>query len=243
MKILNKLSKKNSNIESCAAVTIAFLGDSITQGCFELNKGYKSDIEVTNDYNAVYHSQLKNMLNIIFPNAPINIINVGISGNIARQGYNRLERDILPYSPDLVVICFGLNDACNGIENIDKYVDALQGIFRKLKENDTEIIFMTPNMMNTYVNPLVTPESAFDLAAISADIQNNGIMNKYMDAAINLCSKESIPVCNCYEKWQKLNRSGVDTTKLLSNYINHPTREMHKLFAYELFEKIILDEE
>ena len=32
-----------------------------------------------------------------------------------------------------------------------------------------------------------------------------------------------------------------DTTKLLANYINHPTQEMHELFANMLFEIIFKD--
>ena len=36
----------------------------------------------------------------------------------------------------------------------------------------------------------------------------------------------------------KLRAAGVDTTALLSNHINHPTREMHDLFAISLLETI-----
>ena len=37
---------------------------------------------------------------------------------------------------------------------------------------------------------------------------------------------------------KKLAASGVDTTELLSNKINHPTRDMNKVFAYELVRTI-----
>jgi hypothetical protein len=32
---------------------------------------------------------------------------------------------------------------------------------------------------------------------------------------------------------------GIDTVKLLSNKINHPTENMHWLFAFELFKTIL----
>ena len=35
-----------------------------------------------------------------------------------------------------------------------------------------------------------------------------------------------------------MNANGVNTTRLLANYINHPTREMHALFAETLYETI-----
>jgi acyl-CoA thioesterase-1 len=241
MKTLDKLSAKNSDISSGSPVTIAFLGDSVTQGSFELYKGYNCDFECTNDYEAVYHSQLKKMLNYIFPDSPINIINAGIGGNNAQQGLDRMERDVLAYSPDLVIVCFGLNDACAGIENLDKYVSALKGIFMKLKEQNIEVIFMTPNMLNTYLSPLTTSDSIVEFASDAVNVQNGGIMDKYMDAARKLCADEGIPVCDCYEMWKKLYESGVDTTKLLSNHINHPSREMHLLFSASLFKMILFE--
>ena len=33
--------------------------------------------------------------------------------------------------------------------------------------------------------------------------------------------------------------NGVDTTELMSNFINHPTREMHNLFAFSLVETMM----
>ena len=242
MELLKLLAKKNTDISSSAPVTIAFLGDSVTQGCFELYKGYKTDFEGINDYEAVYHSQLKKMLYYIFPTAPINIINAGIGGNCAQQGCDKIERDVINYSPDLVVVCFGLNDACSGLENIDKYVSSLKEIFRKLKEKEIETIFMTPNMMNTYLSPLTTPDSVVDFAKYTAEIQNDGIMDTFMDAAKKLCFEEKILVCDCYGKWKMLFEAGVDTTKLLSNHINHPSREMHMLFAASLFEMIMFED-
>jgi lysophospholipase L1-like esterase len=239
MEVLKRLSKRNTDISSSAPVTIAFLGDSVTQGCFELYKGYNCAFEGINDYEAVYHSQLKKILHYFFPAAPINIINAGIGGNNAQQGYDRIERDVLAYSPDLAVVCFGLNDVTGGIENIDKYLSALEGIFRKLKEKGIEVIFMTPNMLNTYPDPLTTPDSVVDFAKYTAGIQSNCVMDAYMDAARQLCDQECIPVCDCYKKWKKLYEAGVNTTKLLSNYINHPSRGMHMLFAVSLFEMIM----
>ena len=52
----------------------------------------------------------------------------------------------------------------------------------------------------------------------------------------------NIPVCDCYAKWKELAKTQ-DTTMLLANRINHPTKEMHELFAQSLFEMIFDDEE
>ena len=37
-------------------------------------------------------------------------------------------------------------------------------------------------------------------------------------------------------RWKSLAAAGEDTTACLANYINHPTRPMHRLFAEALLE-------
>ena len=62
-----------------------------------------------------------------------------------------------------------------------------------------------------------------------------------MEAARCVCRECGVVLCDCYKKWKLLEQSGVDTTALLSNHINHPTREMSWLFAVSLFETILDD--
>jgi len=49
----------------------------------------------------------------------------------------------------------------------------------------------------------------------------------------------SVPVCDCYSLRKKMQSAGIDITMLLSNDINHPLREMHMMFAYELVKMIL----
>jgi hypothetical protein len=55
-----------------------------------------------------------------------------------------------------------------------------------------------------------------------------------------LCHELNVKVCDCYAIWKKLYESGVDTTELLATKINHPTREMNKMFSYELVRSIMM---
>jgi len=77
-----------------------------------------------------------------------------------------------------------------------------------------------------------------NIAADVAKTQNEGVFDAYIDAAKALCDKMGITVCDCYAKWKKLASCGINVTELLSNKINHPTREMNWLFAYSLVETI-----
>ena len=137
------------------------------------------------------------------------------------------------------MVCFGLNDANAEMEGLESYKDALRNIFRTAKENDIETIFMTPNMMNTdasrvFQGPILAP-----LADIFGARQLNGVFDAYMDGARQVCREENVVLCDCYAIWKNMYAAGVDTTNLLSNGLNHPIREMHELFAWQLVQTII----
>lgn len=236
MKFIQKLAQKNENYTTAAPLCAAFLGDSVTHGVFEIQEGEGGGIGIVMDYEAVYHAQWRNLMNGVYPNAPIHIINAGISGSSAADGLSRLDRDVLRYSPDLAVVCFGLNDVNGGMEKLEEYGHTLECIFRRLLERGIETIFMTPNMLNTRVSPLTVPASVVDYAAITAQMQNDGRMDAYMERARVAARACGVPLCDCYRKWKQLEAAGVDTTALLSNHINHPTRQLHKLFANALFD-------
>jgi acyl-CoA thioesterase I len=241
LNILERISTKNSNFSMKAPVTAVFLGDSVTHGCFETYVNHRGQFDTMYDFDAVYHNRLKKKLQGIFQAAPFNVINAGISGGSAPQGYERLERDVIAFSPDLTVICFGLNDVHGGENGLIQYTDALSSIFDKLLKHGSEVIFMTPNMMNIYVSALVKEKELVEVAEKTALLQNNGMMDLYMDAAKKVCQDTGVTVCDCYSKWKKLYTAGADITALLSNGINHPTREMHDLFASSLLDTILFD--
>lgn len=242
MRIVEKIRQKNENYHLSSTPTIVFLGDSVTHGCFEIIEGAKGTLEVVCDFEAVYHNQLKKILSMVFPFAPINIVNAGISGDTSQGGLQRLERDVLKFNPDLVVVCYGLNDSNKGKDYLNEYLEGLAGIFLELKKNDIEVIFLTPNMKNTYISPAIKSLPLIEMAKLNMESQINGTLDLYIYSAKELCQKEKVVVCDCYEKWKKLYYSGVDTTSLLSNFINHPNRPMHKLFAWSLFETIMFQQ-
>lgn len=233
MKIIEKMSAKSRNLYGCEGVTLAFLGDSVTQGCFEIYK-IGNGIETVFDKKSSYEMGVFNILATLYPNVPVNIINAGISGDNAPHGLERVEKDVLRHSPDLTVVCFGLNDCSGGLEGVGRYADALRGIFTKVQASGSELILMTPNMMNTKVSPHMTDPVFVELAEVIARRQNEGVLDAYVEAAKKVACEMNVPVCDCYAIWKRLYECGVDTTELLANKVNHPTREMNKLFAYEL---------
>ena len=226
MKIIEKIVNSVKDKYNHPMPSIAFLGDSVTEGIFKIREDYKSS----------YPYKVKNLLYNIFPSANVNIINAGIGGTNALLGAERLERDVLSKNPDLCVVCFGLNDSLAGPAKLSEYTDALSEIFERLQKNGVEIIFMTPNMMCTYFDKELVPSIYAPEIDGFINVQNSGILDMYMDAAREVCVKHNVPLCDCYAKWKVMCENGVDTTKLLANGINHPTPELHDLFAASLVE-------
>ena len=241
LKLVKRINEFQSEPFSTKAPTIVFLGDSVTQGVFEL-EGQAPDIHYWYDYNAVYHNQLKEIFKLLYPICPINIINSGINGNSSEDALARLERDVISYSPDLVVVSLGLNDVARGEEAISFYESNLDKMFSALTEKGFEVIFMTQNLMCTEVDDNLLPEDYKAFARSCTILQNNGTYDKYVQTAKELCARYKIPVADCYSDWKQMNNAGVDTDVLLCNRINHPRREMHKLFAFRLIETILYAE-
>lgn len=240
MKIMEKFRQKMCDPFGKEAVTIAFLGDSVTQGCFEVYTTEDAGLETVYDTENAYHTHLRKLLNHLYPKVPVNIINAGISGGTAGDGAARLQRDVLRFSPDLCVVCFGLNDSCNPAEDApEAYRAALADIFTRLRQQSIEVIFMTPNMMCTAVSPSIEDEMIRGTAASVVQVQNSGRLEQFLTMGRETAAALDIPVCDCYAKWQRLASFGVDTNALLANGINHPTRDMNWLFALSLAETMM----
>lgn len=238
MEIISKMHQKAKDVSGCEGVTIAFLGDSVTQGCFEPAPGY---IDPVFDKGSAYHAHLAKALELLYPSVPVNMINAGISGGSAPHGLARLERDVLRHTPDLVVVCFGLNDAASGMDGLEKYTAALGDIFQAIQKQGAEIIFMTPNMCNDRLSPGFDNPGFIQFMQKTMDRQNSGLMDAYMEAARRTCQSYGVRICDCYAKWKKLQAAGVNITALLANGANHPTREMNWLFAVSLLETMLED--
>lgn len=110
---------------------------------------------------------------------PVNVINAGIGGVCARTSVPRVQRDIISHHPDLAIVCFGLNDIN---EPLESYLTSLKTIFEQCLAAQIEVIFMTPNMLNTYVAK-DTIDEYLDYAAVTAGYQTSGKMDQYMESA------------------------------------------------------------
>ena len=222
------VQKLKDSAKTGKPVVLAFFGDSVTAGCFE---------DGAADEKAVYHTVLGEMLRER-AGAAVKTLNFGIGGDNAAAGLKRIGA-VIEAKPDLCAVAFGLNDAPAGEEHLSDYEEAMSAILSGLSAAGIEAVVLTPNMMNARPAALSCPH--YQISLVTAKTVTSGLQERYSETAKAVAARHGAPVADCFSVWKKLWKSGVDTDAMLSNGVNHPTREAHGLFAEELL-KILTGE-
>ena len=101
------------------ALTIAFLGGSITQGCLASTP--------EGCYAYLTYAWWKEA----FPKADFTYINAGIGGTTSHLGTGRVEEDVLQYEPDFVIVEFSVNDA----DDSAHFQETYEGLVRRIRQS------------------------------------------------------------------------------------------------------------
>ena len=108
---------------------VVFYGDSITE--------YHNYTRPFQDY--VYAR---------YPQSHIRFYNAGWSGDKADNGLSRLSRDVLPLKPDVVTLCFGMNDGrYSKLDDamLANYSAKMDGIVKGLTDQKIRVIVFSPS--------------------------------------------------------------------------------------------------
>ena len=238
MNVMERLRNRHNSFRSERPVVLGFLGDSVTHGCFEVFINEAGKVDTACEAGSAYPALVAHELGRMFPFA---VINAGVSGDNAVGGHSRLARDVLFARPDLVFVNFGLNDSMNpDVEDgLRRYREAMKGIFEDVRSSGAECVLVTPNHMCGYVSHRFENDTLRDIARDAARVQNDGILRRYVDAAREEARAQGVPVADTYRVWDALAAAGIDTTEMLANSINHPSREAHRLFVNEILRVLL----
>jgi lysophospholipase L1-like esterase len=119
-----------------AGERIVFLGDSITQG---------------GDRPGGYVDLVRTAVKETLPDAGIEVIGAGISGNKVPDLERRLDRDVLAKKPTTVVIYIGINDVWHSTRNNgtpkDVYEKGLRSLVERIRAAGARVILCTPSVI------------------------------------------------------------------------------------------------
>ena len=147
---MNALTKTIRKLENGEHVTIVAFGDSITEITFH-TQGKMNWVGLLEE--AIFES---------YGNGVCTLINSGKCASSYAECLTRLDRDVLRYNPDLVIIAFGMNDAGGGLDKLDSFREDVRKTITIIRERcGSEILIRTPNPVVTVGGlplPLEQPE-------------------------------------------------------------------------------------
>jgi len=152
-------------------MTWLFMGDSITHAAL-WTKGYDGIAQTFEKY-------LKDEMG----RASDTVINTAVSGAMTTSTLNNIEQRLEKYTPDVVSIMLGTNDAATGGLTADIYKKNLETIIEKIrnKNKDAVIILRTPTpMWNTGSREANIPQYIAKMKQV-ADEQNLIYIDQYTE--------------------------------------------------------------
>jgi lysophospholipase L1-like esterase len=139
-----------------------------------------------------------------------------MSGDNSRDGLHRLERDVLQYSPDIVTINFGVNDAFSGITT-QQFEENLAQMVQKIKTSGCGRIVL--------LSCEVVPEPWAERQVLP-----------YWDAMREVAIRSESLYVDVHGRWLSELESGLQVTDLIIPGDLHPNEKGHRLIAQTVFE-------
>jgi len=187
------------DLQAGADVTIVAFGDSITAG-FAVRRGFPS-----------YWRQ---MLAEKYPEASIEMINSGISGDTSMDGLARLDYSVLSYEPDLITINFGINDCVLGL-GLEEFEANFVEMVRRIRSGPgSEILLLSSE-------PLETPP--YDRMVLD-----------YYQAVQRVAKQMDVGFVNVFAAWMKVVNAGTPLSGLILSGLDHPNEAGYRIIAEEL---------
>ncbi len=125
----NPLPRTAAKIKAKAALKIVAIGGGSTAGT------------AAGDPRKAWPQRLAEVLEKRFPGLPVEVVNQGMSRQLAQQMLERFPTDVLAEKPTLVVWEAGIMDAVQAVE-VDEFTHALQAGVERLREAKLDIILM-----------------------------------------------------------------------------------------------------
>lgn len=167
----------------------------------------------------------RNFLTMIACNAStryagITPVNSGHSGDDVKKALARLDRDVLRFHPDVVIVSLGTNDSTTG--TLEEFKENYRKLLTILKEQIPAVITRTSN-------------PAVDMRNGKEDPGWNASREDFMAAIVEISREMGIPCVDHYSMWKASmeTRYCGELVMLMGNGL-HPNEFGHRRFFSEL---------
>ena len=132
--------------------TVLFIGDSIS----DYDRARPVGEGLFNAWGTSYVSDVGALLTCMYPEMQLRVVNMGISGNQARDLEARWQTDVMDQKPDWVSILIGINDVWRQFDvpeikeqhvSPEDYEKSLRHLIEVTRPTVKGMILMTPYMM------------------------------------------------------------------------------------------------
>lgn len=169
-------------------VTIVALGDSITEITFH-TKGRMNWVGLLSEALTAHYG----------PNV-CTMINSGRCGGTYEQALERLDRDVLRFNPDLVMLSFGMNDS-RGAAYLERFKACVNEIIDRIQDEcGSEILMRTPNpvvVCNGLPLPHEQPRAGGPWATEARQPR------RYAQALVDIAARRSLACVDHYTLWSE----------------------------------------
>jgi lysophospholipase L1-like esterase len=139
------------------------------------------------------------------------VVNAGISDTTTREARERLDRDVRAFSPDLVVVQFGINDSWIDAEEgrreprltREEYRDNLRHLVRTLKADGAQVVLMTPNSMR-WADPATIEVFEKDPGLLDTQSERgiDRLLDLYAEDVREVAREEEVPLVDVHRAFE-----------------------------------------
>jgi acyl-CoA thioesterase-1 len=123
------LPKLTAALQVGAPIRIVALGSSSTSGTGASSREH------------TYPARLEAELRAAWPQSDVRVVNAGIAGQLARHMLARIDKDVAPHKPTLVIWQTGVNDAIRGVP-MDTYKQQLQSGIERFRALGADVLLI-----------------------------------------------------------------------------------------------------
>ena len=181
------MKKTLAKLKSQQHVIIVAFGDSITEDTFH-TRGHMNWVGLLRE--AIFET---------YGAGVCTMINSGKCASSFREGLTRIQRDVLRFQPDLVILALGMNDAGGGLNGLDAFKNNVRQTIYLIQENcGSEILIRTPNPVVIAPGPPGVPEQGQLGRAWESPAHP---LKVYVQALVSLAKELGISCVDHYTLW------------------------------------------